>query len=362
MVKKRIGTIVDILMYALLLVQMLYIFSGNTLHEIFGILFFLCLIVHLLIKGWWFKTLFKKGKSRGRRFSDTLTAMLLLSVVMLMLSSMGVSRLLFPWFHFFGEADLHRYLATAVLTLGALHGGQHVMKHAKKKGRARLIVILACIASLALGLWAVPYMNRHLLKVEISAGDTVAGEKAEWKGDKPLVVYFTRMGNTDFEADVDAVSGASLLIEDGEMKGSNQLLAEMVCDILDCPAEAVTLSGKHYPSSYNDTIAVAGDELRAKARPAIESIDVSGYDSIILIYPLWWGSIPMPVATFLEQSDLRGKTLYLIISQGSAGFGSTVSEIEELSPGAKVVKGTSIYCEDIPNAREELLELIRSWQ
>ena len=99
MVKKRIGTIVDIMMYALLLVQMLYIFSGNTLHEILGILFFLCLIVHLLIKGWWFKTLFKKGKSRDRRFSDTLTVLLLLSAATLMLSSMGVSRLLFPWFH-----------------------------------------------------------------------------------------------------------------------------------------------------------------------------------------------------------------------------------------------------------------------
>lgn len=125
----------------------------------------------------------------------------------------------------------------------------------------------------------------------------------EWQGDKTLVVYFTRMGNSNFEPDVDAVSGASLLMSDGEMMGNNQLLARMVCDITDFESEAITLTGEKYPSSYSDTIAVASDELRAQARPAIEPIDVSNYDSIILIYPLWWGSIPMPVATFLEDNE-----------------------------------------------------------
>ena len=143
--------------------------------------------------------------------------------------------------------------------------------------------------------------------------------------------------------------------------GSNQLLAEMVCDILDCESAAITLTGERYPSSYSSTVVVAGDELRENARPAILPIDVSAYDSVILIYPLWWGSIPMPVATFLEQNDFSGKTVYLIATQGSSGYGKTVSEIEELCPGAKVVKGTSIYCEDITDARGELLSLIREW-
>lgn len=57
----------------------------------------------------------------------------------------------------------------------------------------------------------------------------------------------------------------------------------------------------------------------------------------------------MPVASFLEQNDFSGKTIYLIISQGSSGFGSTVSEIEDLCPGANVVPGASIYCEDVPD-------------
>lgn len=359
MTKKKLGLIVDILMYVLLLVQMLYVFTGNNVHEFLGIAFFVCLLIHVVLRGWWFRSLFQT-KSASRHFFDVITCLLLLASIILMITSMGVSRLLFPWFTFLGEPELHRYLATAVLTLGVLHGGMHGIWRAKKKRAAYIWVSLACIAALSIGLFAVPYINRHLRTVDISGSEKVSGDKVTWNGKKPLVVYFTRMGNTDFAEDVDAVSGASLLIADGELTGSNQLLAEMVCDILDCEAVPITLTGKKYPSSYNDTVAVAGDELKLSARPAIEPVDVSDYDSVILIYPLWWNSIPMPVATFLEENDFSGKTIYLIITQGSSGYGNTISEIRELCPAADVVPGISIYCEDIPDARPALLDLFRA--
>lgn len=359
MTKKRLGLAVDILMYAILLTQMLYVFVGNNVHEVLGIAFFICLIVHVILRGWWFKTLFIKKKSASRRFFDVITCLLMLSIIILMISSMGVSRFIFPKFVYMGSADLHRYLATAVLALGVLHGGMHAIWHARRKPLAYALITVACIASVCVGLFAVPYLNRHLKSVDIDFTEKVSGEKVAWNGKKPLVVYFTRIGNTDFEPDVDAVSGASLLIADGELMGSNELLADMVCDILDCDAVPITLTGKRYPSSYNDTISVAGDELRQNVLPGIEPVDVSGYDSVILIYPLWWYSLPMPVVSFLEQNDLSGKTVYIIATQGGSGYGNTLSELETLCPGATLVQGTSIYCEDIPDAREELVELIK---
>ena len=61
---KRIGTVIDVLMYLLLLVQMLYVFTGNNLHEYLGIGFFACLVAHLIIKRKMLLSLFKfKGKS-----------------------------------------------------------------------------------------------------------------------------------------------------------------------------------------------------------------------------------------------------------------------------------------------------------
>ena len=136
---------------------------------------------------------------------------------------------------------------------------------------------------------------------------------------------------------------------------------ELLEDIIGSESVAITLTGEKYPSSYNDTINVAGKELRAMARPSIEPIDVTDYDSIILIYPLWWNSIPMPVATFLEENEFTDKTIYRIATQGSSGYGKTIREIRDLCPNAKLIVGTSIYCEDIVDARTELVELVKKW-
>lgn len=260
------------------------------------------------------------------------------------------------------------YIAIMVLFVAVGHYLGMLLKKAdskkpmSKKGKRILVIviILFVIAVIAIALFGVPYFNRHFKTVEVSKNEVVSGEKASWNGNKPLVVYFTRVGNTDFDENVDAVSGASLLIADGKLTGSDELIADMVCDILDCESKAITVTGKKYPSSYNDTVSVAGDELKEEARPDIEPIDITGYDTIILIYPLWWYSIPMPVATFLEQNDFNGKTINLIATQGSSGFGNTISEVEELAKGANVIPAVSIYCEDIPNARPLLLELINN--
>ncbi|MBQ6675949.1 MAG: hypothetical protein IJM75_07445 [Ruminococcus sp.] len=360
--KKKAGIFIDAAMYALLLIQMLYIFTGNTLHEILGIAFFACLVIHCIQKRRWLPSLIKKKSSKPskeRVVFNIVTVLLLLSIIAMVFSSMGVSRLLFPWFTALGFVDLHRYLATAVLTLGVVHGAMHGIMRTKKKKRAVILTVIAAGAALAIGLALVPYMNRHLKKVEISYADAVTGEKAEWKGGKALVVYFTRLGNTDFEEGIDAVSGASLLKADGELMGSCELISDMLCDISGLEARAVTLTGEKYPSSYSDTVSVAGSEKNSSARPDIEKIDVSGYDEVILIYPLWWGDIPMPVATFLESNDLSGKKLHLIATQGSSGFGSSTETVKNLAKGAQVEEVMSIYCEDIPKCRPALLEWVK---
>ena len=78
------------LMYAILLVQMLYVFAGNTLHEILGIIF---LYVWYAISSLneIFPSFFSGVKTPVRKFSDAVTV-LLLYIIVLMVSSMGVSR------------------------------------------------------------------------------------------------------------------------------------------------------------------------------------------------------------------------------------------------------------------------------
>lgn len=351
---------IDLLMFGLLILQMLYVFVGGTAHELLGIGFFASFAAHIVPKRWWYKSLFRRGKRAVVRWLfDVVTLLLGLSVIALMLSAMGVSRLLFPWFRLLSSAALHRYLATAVLTLAVLHAGLHFCMRPGKTKLKWTLTLLCAVLALAFGLALLPYMNRHMKKVEISYAQAVGGDQVNWPGKKPLVVYFTRLGNTDFDADADAVSGASLLLADGGRMGNTQLLAHMLRDALACEILPITLTGERYASSYNDTVLRAQRELRERARPAIEPIDVFAADTVILVYPLWWGTIPMPVATFLESADFTGKTVCLVATQGSSGFGSSTRDIRALIPGAAVEEWASIYCDDIPAARQQLLEAIQ---
>ncbi|MBR4342277.1 MAG: hypothetical protein IKP88_06195 [Lachnospiraceae bacterium] len=360
--KKKINVACELLMYLTLLAQMLYVIVGNVAHEILGIVFFVSMVVHLFIKKYWFKAIFKNmnKKPASRKFADTITVLLLIAACILMISSMGVSRTLFPWFKFLMEPLFHRYLATAVLTLSIIHGGMHFYFKAKSKKKAVILISVLAILGIAIGLVLVPYLNRHLRKVDIIMDEKISGEKVEMTGEKPLVVYFTRLGNTDFEDDVDAVSGASFMKSGDTLIGNTELLAYMVRDAIGSEIVPITLTGEKYPSSYTETVSVGGRELREDARPGIEDIDISGYSEIILIYPIWWGTVPMPVASFLEGNDFSGKTIYLIATQGSAGFGSSTSFVKEKAKGANVIEVMSIYCDDIPDSRADIVEWLKS--
>lgn len=350
--KKTLSLIVDGAMYAVMLAQMLYVMTSNAVHEWLGISFFVLLACHIYLKRRWFRLwLHRKGKLfTARRFADLMIVLLMGSLVLLCFSSMGVSRLLFPNVHFLGSPVFHRTLATLALTFAVIHGGMYSYFGAKNKKKAAAVIAVLCAAALGIGFGLVPYVNRHYRTVEVNAADAVPGEHLVWKSGRPLVVSFTRVGNTDFEPEIDAVSGASLLRIDGELVGNTQFMAAQLAGMLDCESAAITLTDYHYPSSYAETCAVGGQEIKAGARPHILPIDVSGYQDIILVYPIWWGTIPAPVASFLESGSFAGKNVYLIATQGSSGFVSSTRDIQSLIPDANVVEGISVYCDDIPNS------------
>lgn len=360
---KVLEVLIDLLMYIFMLLQMIYVFTGNLIHEWIGMGFFVCLLAHIYIKRKWFTSFYKrKGKGiSARRVADLLIILLLICVIILMLSSMDVSRTLFPNVHIWGSANFHWILATLALMLSVAHGAMHGYFVAKRKKRMAMGILLCVALAGCLGFYMVPYLNRHFRTVEIDGNQAITGKQMTWKASehKPLVVYFTRLGNTDFEEDIDAVSGASLLKIDGEMMGNTELLAKMLTDIIECDLEVIQLTGEKYPSSYAETCSIAGKEKKEGTRPQIAAMDLSDYDSIILVYPIWWYTIPMPVATFLENHDFTGKTVYLLATQGSQGFASSTEDVKKMIPTAHVEEAISIYCDDIPEARQMIVDWLQ---
>ena len=75
-------------------------------------------------------------------------------------------------------------------------------------------------------------------------------------------------------------------------------------------------------------------------RPAIITgdLDVLGYDTIYLGFPIWWYVAPTVINTFLEAYDFTGKKIVLFATSGSSGFGNTVAELQPSTPGAEIVE------------------------
>ena len=88
----------------------------------------------------------------------------------------------------------------------------------------------------------------------------------------------------------------------------------------------------------------AKKDLRAKARPELVSLpgSIDEYDTVILAYPNYWGTIPMAVYTFLESFDFSGKTILPLCTNEGSGMGSSEREIKKTCPGAAVKKGLPI--------------------
>ncbi len=99
-----------------------------------------------------------------------------------------------------------------------------------------------------------------------------------------------------------------------------------------------------YSSDYNTVLDQAQRDQNNQARPALRTHvqDMSPYDIIILGYPNWWASIPMPVASFLEEYNLAGKTILPFCSHGGGRFGQSLTAIAKLAPQAKITEGLGV--------------------
>ena len=67
------------------------------------------------------------------------------------------------------------------------------------------------------------------------------------------------------------------------------------------------------------------------------------YGTIMRGYPNWWASIPMPIASFLEEYDFAGKTILPFCSHGGGRFGQSLTAIAKLVPDSNLGEGLSVH-------------------
>jgi hypothetical protein len=120
--------ILDVLMTAFLLIAFAYHLTGNLTHEVVGVILFVLFVAHNAVNWKWYKSLFK-GKYHIRRTLGTVINFLLaVSMVVLAISGMMISRDVFAFMGLgggFQARQLHIFSAYWGLLLISVHAGLH---------------------------------------------------------------------------------------------------------------------------------------------------------------------------------------------------------------------------------------------
>ena len=163
-----------------------------------------------------------------------------------------------------------------------------------------------------------------------------------------LVAYFSLTNNRVYTADeMDAVSSASLKIEDGTGYGHAELLALAAQEVTGgdiFPIKVDDLYPETYGGAFDRHHSEMGTSIRPELTEHLESIE--NYDTVIIIYPNWLSSMPVPVLSFLEEYDFSGKTIIPIATSQALGLGSGPEQIAAACPDAVVADGLSARSED----------------
>ena len=161
---------------------------------------------------------------------------------------------------------------------------------------------------------------------------------------KTLIAFFSR-------ADEDYFGGAMRYVK----VGNTEIVAGIIKELI--PADTFKIEMKNpYSPVYMTCIEEAKKDLRAKARPELVSMPASidEYDTVILAYPNYWGTMPMAVYTFLENFDFTGKTILPLCTNEGSGMGSSEREIRKTCPGADVKRGLPVTGSTAANSKSSV--------
>jgi flavodoxin len=149
---------------------------------------------------------------------------------------------------------------------------------------------------------------------------------------KILIAYFSRPGEN-------YAGGSMVQLKTGNTAEAAQKLAALTNGEL-FEIRRVT----PYAAGYRACVDESVRELKENARPDLAKslADIDRYDTVILAYPCWCGTMPMPVWTFLEQYDFSGKTILPLCTHEGSGMGKSEADIRKLCPGAVLKKGLAV--------------------
>lgn len=159
------------------------------------------------------------------------------------------------------------------------------------------------------------------------------------KEPKVLITYFSASGTTkSLSQDLAKATGADLF----EIEGAQPYTAEDV--------------------NLGNREARAFKEMADKSfRPEIKGKPdkLKSYDVVFIGFPIWGDAAPNIIYTFIEQNDLKDKTVIIFSTSGSSNLTNSYNKLKAQYPDLNLVEGTTLKRNPTPEARQEVINTLK---
>ena len=158
---------------------------------------------------------------------------------------------------------------------------------------------------------------------------------------KSLIIYFSRADENYSVGYID--------------KGNTEYIAEFVQELTGADMFKVE-PAVPYAADYNTCIEEA--KKRIGNAPIKDKLtDISAYDTVYVMSPIYWGTYAPEVETALEGLDFTGKTVRVVSTHEGSGLASMPSDVKKMCNGADVdMNGLAIVGSQAKDSKQKVAE------
>ena len=155
-----------------------------------------------------------------------------------------------------------------------------------------------------------------------------------------LIIYFSRADENYAVGYID--------------KGNTEIVAEFVQELTGSDMFKVE-PAVPYAADYRTCIEEA--KQRIGNAPIKEKLtDISAYDTVFIMSPIYWGTYAPEVETALEGLDFTGKTVRVICTHEGSGLSGMPSDVKRICKGADVdSKGLAIKGSQAKDSKQSVI-------
>ena len=158
---------------------------------------------------------------------------------------------------------------------------------------------------------------------------------------KSIVIFFSHAGDNYSVGNIEV--------------GNTKIVADYISEIAGAEQFEI-VTHKYDGMAYTPLINLAKEEANKGELPPYEgdAPDLSGYDTVFIGGPVWWGTYPQVMFTLFKDINLDGKTVIPFTTHEGSGLASCASDVRRAFPKAKVTGEFSIYGHEVRSGRAKV--------